>query len=101
MVATQIFFYIFTLKLGEMIQFDEHFFQMGWFNHQLAWLILYSFFFLKGLNLHLHFAVVDLVTPSDQSLLTFLLYFSLLVRIFGVDSLVTWAGNCHVGLLMD
>ena len=20
--------------LGEMIQFDEHFFQMGWFNHQ-------------------------------------------------------------------
>ena len=22
-------------KLGEMIQFDEHIFQMGWFNHQL------------------------------------------------------------------
>ena len=21
---------------GEMIQFDEHIFQMGWFNHQLA-----------------------------------------------------------------
>ena len=21
--------------LGEMIQFDEHIFQMGWFNHQL------------------------------------------------------------------
>ena len=28
-------FFIFTLKLGEMIQFDEHIFQMGWFNHQL------------------------------------------------------------------
>ena len=22
--------------MGEMIQFDEHIFQMGWFNHQLA-----------------------------------------------------------------
>ena len=33
-MATQIFF-IFTLKLREMIQFDEHIFQMGWFNHQL------------------------------------------------------------------
>ena len=28
-------FFIFTPKIGEMIQFDEHFFQMGWFNHQL------------------------------------------------------------------
>ena len=34
-VATQTFF-IFTLILGEMIQFDEHIFQMGWFNHQLV-----------------------------------------------------------------
>ena len=25
----------FTPKIGEMIQFDEHIFQMGWFNHQL------------------------------------------------------------------
>ena len=33
-VATQIFF-IFTPNPGEMIQFDEHIFQMGWFNHQL------------------------------------------------------------------
>ena len=30
MVATQIFFF----HPGEMIQFDEHIFQMGWFNHQ-------------------------------------------------------------------
>ena len=22
--------------LGDMIQFDEHIFQMGWFNHQLV-----------------------------------------------------------------
>jgi len=28
-------FFIFTLIPGEMIQFDEHIFQMGWFNHQL------------------------------------------------------------------
>ena len=27
-------FGIFIPKLGEMIQFDEHIFQMGWFNHQ-------------------------------------------------------------------
>ena len=32
-VATHIFF-IFTPIPGEMIQFDEHIFQMGW-NHQL------------------------------------------------------------------
>jgi len=29
-------FFIFIPNLGEMIQFDEHIFQMGWFNHQLA-----------------------------------------------------------------
>ena len=28
-------FFIFTANPGEMIQFDEHIFQMGWFNHQL------------------------------------------------------------------
>ena len=28
-------FFIFTPKIGEMIQFDEHIFQMGWFNHQV------------------------------------------------------------------
>ena len=33
-VATQIFF-IFTPKIGEMIQFDDHIFQMGW-NYQLV-----------------------------------------------------------------
>ena len=27
-------FFIFTPTPGEMIQFDEHIFQMGWFNHQ-------------------------------------------------------------------
>ena len=26
---------IFIPKIGEMIHFDEHIFQMGWFNHQL------------------------------------------------------------------
>ena len=33
MVVSNIF--IFTPLLGEMIQFDGHIFQMGWFNHQL------------------------------------------------------------------
>ena len=48
MVATQIFF-IFNPNLGEIIQFDEHIFQMGWFNHQLemfkdfCWLSLQEF----------------------------------------------------------
>ena len=27
-------FFIFTPKIGEDFQFDEHIFQMGWFNHQ-------------------------------------------------------------------
>ena len=30
-------FYFHPELFGEMIQFDEHIFQMGWFNHQLAW----------------------------------------------------------------
>ena len=28
-------FFIFIPNLGEMIQFDEHIFQMGWFNKKL------------------------------------------------------------------
>jgi len=28
--------FIFTPNPGEMIQFDDHIFQMGWFNHQLV-----------------------------------------------------------------
>ena len=27
---------IFTPEIGEMIQFDDHIFQRGWFNHQLV-----------------------------------------------------------------
>ena len=38
-----LFFGIFSPRnLGEMIQLDEHIFQMGWFNHQLvisAWCV--------------------------------------------------------------
>ena len=30
-------FFVFTPKIGEMIQFDDHIFQMGWSNHQLVW----------------------------------------------------------------
>ena len=29
------YMFMFTSMLGEMIQFDEHMFQMGWFNHQV------------------------------------------------------------------
>ena len=29
--------FIFIPYFGEMIQFDEHIFQMGWFNHQLVY----------------------------------------------------------------
>ena len=29
-------YFLFSSLFGEMIQFDEHIFQMGWFNHQLA-----------------------------------------------------------------
>ena len=28
-------YFLFSPLLGEMIQFDDHIFQMGWFNHQL------------------------------------------------------------------
>ena len=35
-VVVSIIFVIFTPIPGEMIQFDEHIFQMGWFNHQLV-----------------------------------------------------------------
>ena len=29
-------YFLFSSLFGEMIQFDEHIFQMGWFNHQLG-----------------------------------------------------------------
>ena len=35
--------FLFSPLPGEMIQFDEHIFQMGWFNHQLVlngWLVV-------------------------------------------------------------
>ena len=37
-------FFIFTPKIGERIQFDEHIFQMGW-NHQLVTLFWQNFIF--------------------------------------------------------
>ena len=51
------FFLIFTLIPGEMIQIDEHIFQMGWFNHQLAvhffvCFFLRSFFFQRRFFCH-------------------------------------------------
>ena len=36
-------FIIFTPKIGEMIQFDDHVFEMGWFNHQLVYVLLALF----------------------------------------------------------
>ena len=35
MVATQLCFIFIPNVWGRLIQFDEHIFQMGWFNHQL------------------------------------------------------------------
>jgi len=40
---------MFTPNHGEMIQFDEHFFQMGWFNHQPG--LFSSMVGLMGVNL--------------------------------------------------
>ena len=36
-------YFVFSPLPGEMIQFDEHIFQIGWFNHQVAPLFIYSF----------------------------------------------------------
>jgi len=36
------YFLIFTPSPREMIQFDDHMFQLGWFNHQLDFLIFLS-----------------------------------------------------------
>ena len=47
-MATQIFF-IFTPKIGEMIQFDEHIFQMGWFNHQPVVGLILDWFYLPNI----------------------------------------------------
>ena len=35
-------YFLFSSLFGEMIQFDEHIFQMGWFNHQLVLVCLLS-----------------------------------------------------------
>jgi len=44
-------FLIFIPNFGEMIQFDEHIFQMGWFNHQLVmenlWKMIFPYFSLS------------------------------------------------------
>ena len=40
-------FLIFTPKIGEVIQFDEHIFQMGWFNHQLVLYFICSVYFMS------------------------------------------------------
>jgi len=34
--------FFFHPLLGEMIQFDEHIFQMGWFNHQAVFFTIYQ-----------------------------------------------------------
>ena len=43
------YFFMFTLILGEMIQFDEHIFQMGWFNHQVEMCDIIESFFWREL----------------------------------------------------
>ena len=40
---------LFSPLLGEMMQFDEHIFQMGWFNHHLVLaLSIQLIFFTEG-----------------------------------------------------
>ena len=34
-------YFLFSPLPGEMMKFDEHIFQMGWFNHQLVYLEFY------------------------------------------------------------
>ena len=54
----------FSPQPEEMIQLDEHIFQMGWFNHQLLVVKIWSFgsddFFCK---LNMSFRVSEAVTP--------------------------------------
>ena len=46
-----------------MIQFDEHISQMGWFNHQLA-------FMCQGLNSHYFHIIGDGHQPNSRGLYT-------------------------------
>ena len=46
----QIFFFI--PKIGEIIQFDTHIFQMGWFNHQLLACIMNPWCFFQTFCLY-------------------------------------------------
>ena len=39
----------FTPNPGEMIQFDEHIFQMGWFNHQPVVGLILDWFYLPSI----------------------------------------------------
>ena len=40
--------FLFSPLPGEMIPFDEHIFQMGWFNHQLVGMIFSKNLFVFG-----------------------------------------------------
>ena len=56
MVVSNIYIYILPVDsslVGEMIQFDEHIFRMGWFNHQLDNMLSFwdLFFVLDDLGL--------------------------------------------------
>ena len=44
-------YFLFSPLPGEMIQFDEHIFQRGWFNHHLALCIRYFQVFECGQTL--------------------------------------------------
>ena len=63
---------MFTPILGEMIQFDEHIFQMGWFSHQLV-KVWYGCFWLFGgwcSHFHLPYMVVWFLSRNIPSLET-------------------------------
>ena len=60
-------FFIFTPKIGEVIQFDEHIFQTGWFNHQLVmcggWILSFTPEKLRWYNLYMYWC--EKIDKSD------------------------------------
>ena len=59
-------FFVFIPKIGEIIQFDEHIFRMGWFNHQLEMPPTRMFFFPSCPWLEIRFQVtpITFINPN-------------------------------------
>ncbi len=77
-------FGIFTLACGDMIQFDEHIFQMGWFNHQLE-LFGRSFFSTGGRNNQNFPALKINMEPKNGGLVQMIFLFNWVICRFHVN----------------